>query len=117
MQTSLKTLKNFNQIHRHFEDQIPESFLENLSYDFFFFFTILLNVKNSRNRDISSFDPDVQNSIKRWKRIVQQVSRGRCKEEISIFKIVVTRVAKEIFHCFQRRLNFTERYLYTPYTM
>ncbi|CAD1480739.1 unnamed protein product, partial [Heterotrigona itama] len=43
-----------------------------------------LKGKNSRHLDISSLSINIQSSI----RIVRQILRDRCKEEISVFKIV-----------------------------
>ena len=70
----------------------------------------MLSHKNSRNSNIPSSDCDVRNLIKWLKKIVEQISKGRCKEKISVFKTVVDPVTKKIFSTFPETLEFCSIY-------
>ena len=67
-----------------------------------------LNDRNSRNSNISSFNPIVQNLIKRRERNLQQVLRGRCKKETSIFKIISDLIMKKKFSMFLEAFEFLQ---------
>ena len=85
-----------------------------LLYDFFLLFyrALELNDKNSRNSEISSFNHNVQSSIEKKSR--SEGLRGRCKRDISIFRIsMVNRLVKrrEIWSIFQNKSTQKLRYV------
>ena len=57
---------------------------------------ILLNFERQKLTNISSFNLNAQSLIKWKKKIIQQVLRSRCKEKISVSKIIVDQVTKKI---------------------
>lgn len=116
MQTSIKMLKySFHDLIYHgFENwnfpfaTIFQNSVSNVLLSFYQTLNVKVKWQNVRISWIFAVysNRGIQSSIKWRERIVQKVSRSRCRGETSIFKTVMNLVINKIFQCFYIRVTF-----------